>query len=216
LIAGDLRRRIDRCFAPREAELHLVLAGEVAGITACVVLRPRRVEEVVGVVPDVCIILVEVLVAAADRVEREPARDVRVSRGRKELLAEDEVAFTLVQGRRAGLVPRRLDEARRADAAAVLLLVAAEERKVRADRVVEDAVGLERLVLQLRLVELARERQVANVGVAERAPGEEAILEDRPADVEALIEIPIRSVALAAGAAERGPQIRLALRRLQP
>ena len=226
LVAGDLRDRIDRRLPPREAELQLVLASEVARVGAREMLQPLRRIEVVRVVPDAGVVLVEVLVEAADGSQAEAARNVGVPPCHEQVLPDDEVAFALVVFRRPRLVPRRLGRMRRARAAAELLLVAFEEGEVAAKIGSGLAISLERVVFQDGFVRRPEQRENPRVGLADRTPRPQLVLENRAAQVEPIVFVRIGAVpavlreitadALRVGPADRPGERRIHVVRLQP
>ena len=102
----DLLRRHRRA-APRAAELHLVLAGEVVGVAADVILRPIALVLIERVVGDAAIVEIVVGAQPAFRREHEAAVDMRDLRGGEQPRAQDEVTLALEVLGRPGLVPGR-------------------------------------------------------------------------------------------------------------
>ena len=156
---------LHRRLPPAAAELHLVRAREIAGVTARVVLRPRARVPVVGVVDDAAVIDVEVGGEAAGRGQCEAGVDVGGARRGDEMTAGDEIAFALEEARRSLLSPRRLDRARRTRVAAGLALVVLVKGEGAAHAIVQLAVGLEGIVGERGVVRFAIERQQVDGGL---------------------------------------------------
>ena len=209
LVGGDRRR------SPPAAELDLVPAGEVVQVAADVVLRTVGLEQIVRVVGHPAVVDVVVLAEAANRRQHEGAADVRDLHRGEELRPDVEVAFAFVVAGRPSLVPRGFGRTRRADAPAVLALVVVVVGEVAADAFRHPPVHFEGPGLEVGLVEVAGEGEQVDGGPRHRAPDEQPVLEDRPAEVEAVVVVLVRAVPFSGGISERLRQLRRDVHRLQ-
>src|SRR4029079_12189436 len=137
------------------------------------------------------------VVEAALGRQRERPVDVRAARGQEQRARRALIYPPLVHLRRAVLDEGGLGRIERAGAAAVLLLVAAEEGEVAAQRLRERGLRLGADVFERRLVGYAGERLDVDVGTAVRAPAPQPIADQRPAQLTAVVGVLVDAVALA-------------------
>ena len=194
--------RLHRRPPPAAAELQLVRAGEIAAVPAEVVLRTRALILVIRVVGDAAVVDEVVGGEAAGRRQQKTGVDVRAPRRREQLLADNEVPLALVVARRSGLIPRRLGGAGRAGVSAGLGLVVFVKGEVTADVVVQLAVGLQRVVTEMRVVGRSRQREQIDRGVGHRAPDPHDVLQQRAAELEPVVLVLVGAIAFAGDVAE--------------
>src|SRR5690349_3162934 len=136
-------------------------------------------------------------IEAALRTQREPVADMSGAHRQEHVAAGGDVDLSLIEGRRAALVPRRLRRAQRTGAAAVLHLVAAEEQELRTNRAGDLRRGLEGDVLELGSVGIAVQRVERAVGAAIGSPRPPLVFDDRGSDIEARIGEVLDAITLA-------------------
>ena len=149
---GESALRRDRRLPPSESELQLVLAFEVVPFELQVALRTIGLVPGIGVLEDAGVVLVPLRVAAANRLEGEPAARVRVAHGQERRVRHRVVHLALEQIGRTLLVPGRRGRAIGRRVPAELDLVAAEIGEARAQLVREHGGRLGGVVLERRAV----------------------------------------------------------------
>ena len=108
------------------------------------------------------------------------------------------------------LIEGRLRRMRRAGAAAELRFLALVEREAAADGRRSPAPRpLRRSYSRIVAIRCLLDGQDSDVGLADRAPAPQVVLHDRAADLEAVVLVLVRPVALAVRASERSGQRRI-------
>ena len=174
-----------------------------ARIAADVTLRTRALILVITVVNNAAV--VDVVVPAQTTGRHELKRRVHVGDlcRCRQAHAAHEGSFAFVVLGRPRLVPGRLRGPRRARVPSVLGLVVLVIGEVAADRVVQLSVRLERGILELRVVGRAREGQQVVGGPGHRPPDPHSVLQERTAQIEAVIIVLVGAIAFAARIAQR-------------
>ena len=183
-VAAVPDRRVVGVPPGRHAELDFVAPVEPAAVAVHHDLRPVGVLVQIGVVEDAVRVDEDLFVESALRRQRERTIDVCATRRQKQRIRRHVSQFGLVHLRRAVLNPRGLR--RIVGAAAVLLLVAAEEREGPADRLRECGRRFGADVLERGLVRIAVERLDVDVRPREGSPPPQPVLQDRAAQLAAI------------------------------